>query len=136
MVCFWRNVILMKLCQIPCQLSIERNFFPLSLICIIVSTIDIYYSAFLNWKKCKISIMLYVLMFTFYEKQSLPSKCLNNIPKEEKLNEKGTIAVKYYDNNQPTMHFCPKVCGSPPHLFWSKHTNFMTSTKSTFLISF
>jgi len=56
-------------------------------------------------------------MFTFYEKQSLPSKCLNNIPKEEKLNEKGTIAVKYYDNNQPTMHFCPKVCGSPPHLF-------------------
>ena len=57
-------------------------------------------------------------MFTFYEKQSLPSKCLNNIPKEEKLKEKGTIAVKkYYDNNQPTMHFCPRVCGSPPHLF-------------------
>ena len=46
--------------------------------------------------------------------------CLQNASiisqKEEKLNEKGTIAVKYYDNNQPTMHFCPKVCGSPPHL--------------------
>ena len=86
-----------------------------------ISTIDIYYSALVctktEKKTCKISILLYVLMFTFYEKQSLPSKCLNNIPKEEKLNEKGTIAVKYYDNNQPTMHFCPKVCGSPPHLF-------------------
>ena len=86
-----------------------------------ISTIDIYYSALVctktEKKHVKFQYCCMYLCLLFMKNKA----CLQNASiisqKEEKLNEKGTIAVKYYDNNQPTMHFCPKVCGSPPHLF-------------------